>query len=69
MFLAVPSMILIAASTLRVLRSGNFVSAISCSCFLVILPTLTFCGSPDPFATPAAFDNKTEAGGVFKMKV
>ena len=62
-------MILIAASTLRVLRSGNLVSAISCNCFLLILPTFIFCGSPDPLATPAALANNTDAGGVFKMKV
>ena len=69
MFLAVPSMIFIAASTFRVLRSGIFVSAISCNCFLLILPTLTVCGSPEPFGTPAAFFNSTDAGGVLRMKV
>jgi len=62
-------MILIAASTLFVLRSGNLVSAISCNCFLLILPTLIFCGSPEPLGTPAALANNTDAGGVFRIKV
>ena len=62
-------MILIAASTLRVLRSGNLVSAISCNCFLLMLPTFIFCGCPDPLGTPAAFAINTEAGGVFRIKV
>ena len=43
-FLAVPSMIFIAASILRVLRSGILVSAISFNCFVLILPIFIFCG-------------------------
>lgn len=68
-FRAVPSMIFIAASMFRVLRSGILVSAISFNCFLLILPTLIFCGCPEPFGTPAAFFNSIDAGGVFRTKV
>ena len=34
-----------------------------------IEPALPFADSPDPFSIPAAFVIKTEAGGVFVMKV
>jgi uncharacterized protein YfdQ (DUF2303 family) len=50
-------------------KSGNLILAISSNCAKVTEPTFCFCGSAAPFATPAAFFNKTEAGGVFKMNV
>src|SRR4029078_6432672 len=70
---AVPAMERIAASTSVVLRSGIFVVAVSRSCFLVILPPVTLCGSfePEPgffwVASPAAFLIRIGAGGVLVM--
>ena len=66
-FLAVPATIRIALSILFVFKSGNFTFAISSNCAVVIEPTVTLFGSPAPFAMFAAFVNKTEAGGVFKI--
>src|SRR5882672_4068360 len=72
---AVPAIVRIAASRSVVLRSGIFVVAMSLSCFLEILPTLTLLGSfePEPgflaVASPAAFLMRIGAGGVFVMKV
>src|SRR3989344_2747718 len=33
------------------------------------LPTLVLLGTPEPFSTPAALRSKSEAGGVFSLKV
>src|SRR5512140_920012 len=54
---------------LVVLRSGSLCSAISRTCFLVILPTLVLFGSPEPLSIFAAFLIRIDAGGVFVMKV
>jgi len=69
MFLAVPPMIFIAASTFFVFKSGNFVSAISRNCDCVILPTFVVFGLPEPFEIPAALTIRVDAGGVFKINV
>src|SRR5215813_9692461 len=69
MLRAVPSMILTAPSKSAAFRSAIFFCAISVSCFLVILPTLSFWGTPDPLMIPAAFFSRSDAGGVFMMKV
>jgi len=65
----VPSIILIAGSTPVAFKSGSLISAISLSCALVTEPTFSVLGLPEPLSIPAAFWSKTEAGGVFKMKV
>src|ERR1041384_8495353 len=69
MFRAVPSIVLIAASRLVVFKSGIFVLAISSILAREILPTFSLFGLPDPFSTPAAFFNRSAAGGVFVSKV
>ena len=69
MFRAVPSTTFIALSILLVFKSGNLMFAISSSCAFVTEPTLTRFGVEDPFLIFAAFANKTEAGGVFKINV
>ena len=62
-------MVRIADWRLVVLRSGNFVFAISAICFCVTLATLLRFGSGEPFTIPAARFRSSEAGGVFRMKV
>ena len=64
-----PSITFIAESTLEQFRSGSLVLAISSSWALLIFPTEPFADSPDPFSIPAAFVMRTEAGGVFVIKV
>src|SRR4051795_2371813 len=66
---AVPSMILMAASMSLALRSAILVSAISRTCALDRLATLVFCGTAEPFSTPAALRISRAAGGVLVMKV
>jgi len=66
---AVPSIVRIAASRLAALRSGIFCRAISSTCFLVTLPTLSRLGTPEPFSSPAALISRIDAGGVLVMKV
>ena len=61
--------VLIAASTLAALRSGIFSSAISLTCALVILATLSRLGRPEACSRPQAFLIRTAAGGVLVMKV
>ena len=67
MFLAVPAMILVAASMSFAFKSGIFISAISLAFCLEIVATLVFFGLPEPLSTPAAFFNKSEAGGVQQL--
>ena len=43
-------MIRIAASTLAAFRSACLVAAIALTCVLVILPTLSLLGTPEPFS-------------------
>ena len=69
MLLAVPAIVFIAASTLPAFKSGIFVSAISFNWAFVIVATISFTEFPDPFWTLAAFFNKSDAGGVFNIKV
>ena len=64
MLRAVPAMIRIAASTSFAFKSGILVSAISRSCAFVRLATTSLDDVPEPFAIPAAFLIKSEAGGV-----
>jgi len=54
---------------LFVFKSGNFILAISSNCDLLISPTLILFGFEEPFFIFAAFDNKTDAGGVFNINV
>src|SRR5580704_6821078 len=66
---AVPSMIRVACSRSCALRTACLTSAISRTCCLEREPTLSRFGFPDPFSTPAAFFNSSEAGGVLVMKL
>src|SRR3954447_24190789 len=66
---AVPSMILMAASMSLALRSAILVSAISRTWALDRLATLVFCGTAEPFSTPAALRISRAAGGGLVMKV
>ena len=56
-----------AASMLFTFKSAIFFSAISLICALVTFPTLVLLGCPEPLVIPAAFLNKSEAGGVFNL--
>jgi hypothetical protein len=58
-----------AASTSLALRSGCLVVAISRTCSRVSRPTLSFCGTDEPLAIPAAFLISSAAGGVLVMNV
>src|SRR6266702_4344994 len=69
MLRAVPITVRIADSRLVVLRSTSLIFAISSTCFFVTLPTLLRFGSAEPFAMFAARFSRTDAGGVFRMKV
>lgn len=69
MLAAVPAIILMADSMVEQFKSGNFSLAICRNWSIVIFPTFSLCGSFDPFSTPAALRRRTEAGGVFKIKV
>lgn len=69
MLRAVPSIILIALVSFVVFKSGNLIVAISSNWNRVIEPTFFLFGVDDPFLTFAALANKTDAGGVFKIKV
>ena len=51
------------------LRSFIFISAISFTWALVILPTLLRLGTPLPFSTPAALRMSCAVGGVPSEKV
>ena len=68
-FRAVPSTIFIALSSLVVFKSGSLILAISSSCTFVIDPTFIKFGAEDPFLIFAALTNKTDAGGVYRIKV
>jgi len=63
------AMIFDAASRSFALRSTIFASAISRTWACVSLPTFVVCGTPEPFATPAAFLMSSAAGGVLRMNV
>ena len=70
MLRAVPSMILIGALEIggiqiRHLLLRNLTQLLA----FVIFPTLSFCGTPDPLMIPAAFFKRSDAGGVFIIKV
>ena len=69
MLRAVPLTMLIALSSDVQLRSGNLVLAISSTCALVSLPTLTELGLALAVSMPSAFLMRTGAGGVFRMNV
>src|SRR4051794_25377850 len=66
---AVPAMIFIAWSTSWALRSCSFFSAIARSWSVLMRPTFSRCGSPEPFSMPIAWRISTAAGGVLVMKV
>ena len=65
MLLAVPSIVLIAASTDAAFMSGNLYSAISLSFSSVIEPILLLLGSPDPFEIPASRFNNSVLGPFY----
>ena len=67
--LAVPAIMLIAASKVAAFKSGIFISAISWILALEIVATLFLFGTPEPDLMLQAFFNKTAAGGVFVMKL
>ena len=68
MLRAVPAMIFIAASSDPALRSSIFISAISRTWCAGDLADAVFCRVRVlPDSRPAAFLNRTEAGGVFVM--
>jgi hypothetical protein len=67
--LAVPAMILAAASMSLAFRSSFLVSAISRTWSQVTLATWVLCGSPEPLGTPAALSSSLAAGGVFRANV
>ena len=67
--LAVPAIMLIAASTEPALRSGIFISAISRILSLLIVATFVLLGTPDPDFRLQAFLRRTAAGGVFVTKL
>src|ERR1039457_375822 len=69
MLRAVPSIVLMAASTLAALRSGIFFWAISLTWSLVSFPTLFLFGVLEPLARPMAFLMSTAAGGVLVINV
>ena len=69
MLRAVPSRIVAAATMSIAFRSDCVCSAIWRTCSGVMLATLSGCGVPDPFLTPAAFLMSSAAGGVFSTKV
>src|SRR6056300_1060469 len=58
-----------AASSSFALRSSFLVLTISKTWSLVTLPTLSRLGIEEPLAKPAAFFNKTDAGGDFRIKL
>jgi len=69
MFRAVPSTIRIALLISVVFKSGNLILAISFNWACVTDPTFTLFGVDEPFLTFAALANKTDAGGVLRIKV
>jgi len=66
---AVPLIISAAFSTVWAFKSGIFILAISMTWSIVTDPILLLLGSPEPFSTLAAFNSKTDAGGVLVIKV
>ena len=54
MLLAVPLIILEAADKSFVFKSGNLIFAISSTWLIVMLPTFSLFGSPEPFFNPQA---------------
>src|ERR1043166_6815263 len=69
MLRAVPLTEFMAASTVKQLRSGILILAISSTCFSVILPTRFLFGSGEPLARFTARLISTGTGGVLVMKV
>ena len=69
MDLAVPAIILIAASKEAAFKSGIFNSAISCTFALEIVATLVLFGTAEPDLMLQAFLINTGAGGVFVIKL
>lgn len=66
MLLAVPAIMLAAASSVFALRSAIFCLAISSTCALVIFATLSLFGFALPLSMPHAFLMRTGAGGRFE---
>lgn len=69
MLLAVPAIMLIAASMLAAFRSGIFISAISRTLSLEMVATLVLLGAADAVFRLHAFLSSTAAGGVLVTKL
>ena len=69
MLRAVPSTILIAASTSLALRSFILASAICLTCARLSLPTFSRFWAGLPFSIPRALRMRSEAGDVFRTKL
>ena len=69
MLLAVPAIMLIAASRDAAFRSGIFNSAISCTFAFEIVATFSLFGTAEPLLILHAFLINTAAGGVFVIKL
>jgi hypothetical protein len=69
MLLAVPLIMLIAASRLAAERSGIFCSAILATSAFEIVATFVLLGTPEPCSILHAFFKRTAAGGVFVINV
>lgn len=69
MFLAVPAMIRMPASSSFAFKSLALSWYISSNCFLDTLPTLSWLGRAEPLAMFAAFLRSTDAGGDLRIKV
>ena len=69
MLLAVPSIMLIAASRLAAFKSCIFSSAIAFTLEAGTFATFLRFGSPEALSIPAAFFSNTAAGGVFVIKL
>ena len=59
----VPATWLIAASMVLAVRSGILRSAISLTCALVMVATLSLLGTPEPFSMPRVFRMRVGVGG------
>src|SRR5260370_7192029 len=66
---AVPSIIFMAASVSKALRSLRLVSTICLICCLVTRPIFSRFGFGDPFSTPAARLSRFTVGGVLRTKL
>src|ERR1700683_5788210 len=69
MLRALPAMVRTAASKLAAVKSGIFTLAMSSGCLRFTFPTFAVFGVALPLGIPSALAMRTDAGGVFMMKV